>query len=168
MAYHHKITADKILENLQKRIDEDGAELAALQGVKINTDHKTLTNKAVTGDGARIGEYLGINKALYLSYAIKYIDGHIRYDSTNFIAYSYEDENGAELGTVGCVRISRTVTPKELAETVRGIIEAKKQAIAKLKSDYRRAETIAKQQNALIDKIDKFNNTTSYASEAQI
>jgi len=78
---HYPITAEQIREKLQTRITENEAELQALKGVKIDTKHKTLSNRAVSGEGARIGNYLDINKALFVSYAIKYQDGHTRYAS---------------------------------------------------------------------------------------
>lgn len=168
MAYHATITADQIRKNLDTRITENEAELQALKGVKIDTKQKTLTNRAVTGEGARIGDYLGINKALYVSYTIKYQDGHTRYASRDITAYSYTDENGQEIGTNGILRISRTITPAELAVILQDVKDGLASTIGDLKSEYRRAESIAKKHNALVEKLNKFNDGVSYASEAQI
>lgn len=171
MAYHAEITAEQIRANLKQRIDENTAELNALKGVKINTEHKTLTNKAVTGEGARIGDYLGINKALYVSY---YVD-HSReggssrkYMCRDITAYSYYDENGKEIGSEGGLRISRTITPKELNDILTDVKDGLASTIGDLKSEYRRAESIAKKHNSLVAKLKEFNDSVSYASEAQI
>lgn len=168
MAYHNKITAEQIRENLQKRIDEVTAELRAVRGITIDTKQKTLTNRAISGDGAKIDNYLGINKALFVSYLIKYKDGATRYETTTITAYSYTDLDGNEIGTNGIMRISRTITPTELLVIVRDIVESRANTIGELQSEYRRAGAIAKKQNALIDKIDEFNKNLSYASEAQL
>jgi len=171
MAYHHKITKEVIREKLGLRIAEAEAELEALKGVKINTDHKVLTNRAISGKGARIGDYIGIGKALYVSYTVdhsKYGGSPMKYMSRDITAYSYYDENGAELGSKECLRISRTITPAELAVIVQDVKDGLASAIGDLKSEYRRADSIARKQNALVDKIDEFNKSVSYASDAQI
>lgn len=168
MAYHHKITAEEIRENLQKRITEYKAELQALQGVKIDTKQKTLTNRAISGDGARIGDYIGINKALYVSYAIKYDDGHTRYASRDITAYSYEDGNGNEIGTNGYMRISRTITPLELLVILQDVKDGLASTIGDLQSEYRHAVTIANKHNKLVEQLKTFNDSVSCASEAQI
>ena len=171
MSYHHKVTKEAIREKLGMRIAEIEAELKALKGVKINTDHKVLTNRAISGKGARIGDYIGIGKALYVSYTVdqsKYGGSPIKYMSRDITAYSYYDENGKELGSEDCLRISRTITPKELAVIVEDIKDGLASTIGNLKSEYSRAESIARKQNALVDKIDEFNKIVSYESEAQI
>jgi hypothetical protein len=164
----YEITAERIRTSLQKRLDEETAELEALKNVSINTDHKTLTNRAITGDGARIGDYLGINKALFVSYIVAYSDGSKRYASRDITAYSYYDEAGKEIGANGCIRISRTITPAELADILRDVIESKAEFIGTLQSEFKRAETIAKKHNALVKQINEFNDSVSYASEAQL
>lgn len=168
MSYHASITTEQVRKNLQKRIDEYTAELEALKGVTINTKLATLTNRAISGPGARIGDYIGIGKALYVSYSIKYSDGHTRYTSRDITAYSYYDEQGQEIGTSGIQRISRTITPKELQVILQDVTEGLASAIGDLQSEYRRANTIAKQHNALVGKIEQFNKSVSYASKAQI
>lgn len=168
MAYHATITADQIRKNLSNRITENEAELKALKNVKIDTKQKTLTNRAVSGDGARIGNYMDINKALYVSYSIKYNDGHTRYASRDITAYSYTDEHGQEIGADGILRISRTITPAELDVILQDVKDGLASTIGNLKSEYRRAESIAKKHNALVEKIKQFNDGLTYASEAQI
>lgn len=168
MAYHNKVTAEQIREKLQARIDETSAELKALQNVKIDTKQKALTNRAISGEGARIGDYISIGKALYVSYATKYKNGHTRYMSAEITAYSYQDENGQEIGANGISRISRTITPAELETILQGVKDSRAETIKNLKSEYKRADAIAKKHNALVDKIDEFNKGISYASEAQI
>lgn len=166
MAYHGPITADQIRANLQKRIAEETAEYIALKNVKINTKHKTLTNKAI--EGATVFNYLDIDKAIRVSYTVTYPDGHIRYASREITAYTYNNPDGSEIGTEGCVRISRTYTPAELAEVLRDIIESKAEFLGTLQSEHKRAESIAKKHNALVEKLKEFNDSISYASEAQI
>lgn len=168
MAYHSEISADQIRKNLEKRIIENTAELEALKGVKIDTKHKTLTNKAISGEGARIGDYIGIGKALYVSYAVKYKDGHTKYDKRDITAYTYNNEDGTEIGTIGIMRQSRTMTPSELNDVLIDIKDGLASTIGCLQSEYRRAESIAKKHNALVAKITEFNAGLSYASEAQI
>lgn len=168
MAYHHKIRAAEIRANLKRRIDQDAAELKALQAVKINTKHKTLTNRAIEGPGARVGDYIGTEKALYIYYTVKYEGGGVESRSSNVTAYTYEDEAGEPLGVDGIIKRSRTLTPRELGEKVGRIIKGKREAIREFKKEYSRADATAKKQNALIDRIDAYNARTSYATKAQI
>jgi hypothetical protein len=168
MAYHNTITADQIRQNLSARIAEDEAQLEALKRVKIDTKHKTLTNRAISGDGARIGDYIGINKALFVSYAVKYADGHTKDETRDITAYSYHDEDGKEIGSKDFLRISRTITPAELAVIVQDVMDGLASTIGDLKSEYRRAESIATKHNALVAKLQQFNDSVSYASQAQI
>lgn len=165
---HYPITKEQIRDNLKARITENEAELKALKGVKIDTKHKTLTNRAISGEGAQIDNYLSINKALFVSYAVKYADGHTRYMSRDITAYSYYDQAGKEIGSNGIIRISRTITPAELAVIVQDIKDGLASTIGDLKSEYRRADSIAKKHNALVEKINAFNDGLSYASEAKI
>lgn len=168
MTYHATITADKIRTNLQERIAEYKAELQALKGVKIDTKHKTLTNRAISGDGARIGDYIGIGKALYISYKVTRADGGTKYMSRDITAYSYEGLDGKEIGVDGFTRISRTITPAELQAILTSIIEALERNLKELQSEYKRAESIANKHNKLVEQLKAFNNSVSYASEAQI
>lgn len=167
----YPITPEQIRINVQRRINEAEAELQALKGIKINTKLSTLTNRAVTGEGVRIGDYIGINKALYVSY--KYDDSadggsSTRYTSRDITAYTYTNPDGTEIGSEGYTRISRTLTPAELAEVVRDIIEGVALNIGDLRSEYRRAGSIAKKHNALADRINEYNDGVSYASKARI
>lgn len=162
----YKITAEQIRQNLDKRLAEDRAELEALKAVKINTKHNKLTNRAI--EGATVFNYLDINKAIRISYVVELPDGGRRYMSREVTAYTYTDKNGQEIGTNGILRISRTLEPAELVEQLKDIIESKANHIGELESERRRAETIARQHNALVERIEKFNDGLSYASEARI
>lgn len=164
----YTMTADEIRQNVQQRIDEYTAELKALKGVKIDTKHKTLTNRAISGEGARIGDYIGIGKALYVSYTIEHNDGSRRYASRDITAYSYNNPDGSEIGSEGYRRISRTITPAELAVIVQDVRDGLASTIGDLRSEYRRADSIAKKRNALVDKINAFNDSVSYASKAAL
>ncbi len=166
MAYHATITADQVRDNLQKRITQETAEYIALKSVKLNTKHKTLTNKAI--EGATVFNYLDIDKAIRIPYTIKHPDGHIQYASREITAYTYNNPDGSEIGTEGCIRISRTYTPAELAEVLRDVIESKAEFLGNLQSEHKRAESIAKKHNALVEKLKEFNDSISNASEAQI
>lgn len=170
MAYHNKITLEELENNLKNRILENQAEVKALRGVSINTSHKTLNNRSVTGEGVRIGDYIGINKALFVSYAVEWPDNRRKYETTTITAYSYEDENGVSLRSVpgSYTRTSRTITPEELRKVVNGVIEARIETIKELKKELKRSRTIVKQQNSLVDKLKAFNDSVSYASQAQI
>lgn len=171
MSYHHPITVDEVRNNVQERIAQTEAELQALKGVTINTKHKTLTNRAIDGPGARIGDYIGIDKALYVSY---YADesatgGSSRhYMSRDITAYTYNNPDGSEIGVDGCMRISRTMTPAELNDVLQSIIAGLANNLTALRREKMRAETIAKQHNRLVDQLKKFNDSVSYASKAQI
>lgn len=166
MAYHATITADQVRDNLQKRITQETAEYIALKNVKLNTKHKTLTNKAI--EGATVFNYLDIDKAIRIPYTIKHPDGHIQYASREITAYTYNNPDGSEIGTEGIMRISRTYTPAELAEVLRDVIESKAEFLGTLRSEHKRAESIAKKHNVLVEKLKEFNDSISYASEAQI
>jgi hypothetical protein len=168
MSHYSTITPEQIRNNLQKRITETKAELQALKGVHIDTKHKTLTNRAITGEGARIDDYIGIGKALYVSYVIKYKDGSMRYASRDITAYSYQKEDGSEIGAKDGLRISRTITPAELQVILQDVKDGLASLVGELESEYRRAASIAKKHNALVDKINEFNKDLSYASEAQL
>lgn len=168
MNYHKTITADEVRSNLQRSIDKSTAKLNALKGVTINTTHKVLTNRAISGDGARIDDYLGINKALFISYAVKYSDGHTGYMSDDIIAYSYYDENGRELGSNSGLRISRVITPNELNHNVQKVVVSLESYIKELKFEYKRADTIVKKRNDLLAKIEDFNNSINSATEAKL
>lgn len=164
----YPITTEQIRTNISKRITEGEAELDALKGVQINTKLTTLTNRAISGKGARIGDYISIGKALYVSYAINYADGNTRYESATINAYSYANPDGSEIGTEGYMRISRTITPTELADQLKDIIESKASYLGDLRSEYRRADTIARKHNKLVEQINAFNDSITYAGEARI
>lgn len=157
------ITVSEARNNLIQRFTELQAEAEALEAVKINVKHKTLTNRAVTG--GRIGDYLGINKALYVSYAVTYPDMRVKYQSFELPAYSYHDENGQEIGTNGVVRISRTLTPSELQELVADVVKKKREYIAELEAEFKQVKELVQERQEILEKIEAFNNKVSYASE---
>lgn len=167
MAYHHEITADEINTNLRERIEETRAELKALKGVKINTNHKTLTNKSITGEGARIGDYLSIGKALYVSYVVETGERR-KYMSRDITAYTYNNPDGTEIGSNGIMRISRTMTPSELDAQLQSIIATLANELTALEQEKIRAGEIAKKHNELVAQLKEFNDSVSYASKAQI
>ena len=160
------ITVQEIRKNLDARLAEERAELEALKAVKVNTKHNVLTNRAI--EGATVFNYLDINKAIRVSYVVETPEGGRRYCSREITCYSYNHPDGSEIGTNGILRISRTMTPAEVAEQLRDIIEGKAEFIGTLESEHRRAEEIAEQHNALAEQINKFNDGVSYASKAQI
>lgn len=160
------ITATEIRKNLDARLAEERAELEALKAVRINTKHNVLTNRAI--EGATVFNYLDINKAIRVSYTVQTPEGGKRYMSREITCYSYNHPDGSEIGTNGILRISRTMTPAEVAEQLRDIVESKAEFIGTLESEYNRAEEIAEQRNALAEQINKFNDGVSYASKAQI
>lgn len=163
---HFTITPEQIRTNLNERLAEERAELKALKSVKINTKHNTLTNRAI--EGGTVFNYMDINKAVRVAYTIERPDGGKRYTSREITAYTYENPDGSEIGTNGIMRISRTQTPAEFAEVLRGIIESKAEYIGTLEIELQRADAIATEHNALVEQINKFNNGVSYASKAQI
>ena len=163
----YPITKEEIRRNLQARIDETAAELAALKGVKIDTTHKTLTNRSISGEGARIDNYLSIGKALYVSYTVKTAE-HTRYASRDITAYTYNNPDGTEIGSNGFLRISRTMTPTELNDLLQDVKDGLANTIGELKSEYRRADSIARKHNKLVEQINTFNDGLSYAGKAQI
>jgi hypothetical protein len=156
------ITANEVRTNLLNRYQETEAEAVALEAVKINTKHKTLTNRAI--EGGRIGDYLSFAKALYVSYTVTYQDGSKSYKSLDINAYSYHDENGKELGAEGCIRISRTVTPGELAKTVTELAKSKRETLQDITLELENVPALVKQRNELANTIHEFNEGVSYAS----
>lgn len=162
----HKITGDDIRKNLAERIAEHTAELDALKAIKINTAHKTLTNRCI--DGAKIIDYSSINKGYRYNYIVKYADGHTKYEYSEHGAYSYHDKDGNELGANGFLRISRTLEPQELAEQVADLIAQRTNELNNYKKEYKNADAIAKKHNALADKINAYNKTVCYATGAYI
>lgn len=170
MAYY-EITANKVRENIKARIAENQAELDALKGVTIDTKQKTLSNRAISGKGTIIGDYIGLGKALYINYTIdKPKDGgsYTSYTKRDITAYSYYNPDGSEIGTNGCMRISRTITPAELNDILTDVKDGLASTIGNLQSEYRRATSIAKKHNALVAKINEYNDGLSYASDAKI
>lgn len=156
----------QIEKNISKTIAEVTASMNAFKAVKINTKHKKLTNKAI--ENGTIRDYLSINKCLVVSYSVDYADGSKRYMSDELPAYSYHDENGQEIGTNGFVRISRTITPTELAKLVNDLIQSKKEYIELLQNEYTQAEELANERQAIEKQIEEFNKKVSHASDARL
>lgn len=153
------ITRQEVEQTLAKRINEAEAELEALKGVTINTNHKTLTNKAV--DGGRIGDYIGIGKALYINY---FADRN--YKTTDITAYSYTDENGNEIGSEGGLRISRTITPLELRKLLDSVIEERAKSLKALKLDLVNASKIVTKHNKLAEQLEALENSVTWATRS--
>ena len=138
---------------------ETRAYIEALEGVKINTAHKTLTNKAV--EGGEISDYIGIGKALYVSFSYTRPGGGTAYERRDISAYDYNDENGEALGSEGGLRISRTITPAELAGRVADTIQRARDYLARLEADlhnivqtHARYNALAIEMNALLDSVE--------------
>lgn len=160
------MTQTQIENNITKTMLEVVASLNALKAVQINTKHKTLTNRAI--ENGVIRDYLNINKCLAFSYSVDYPDGSKRYMTDELPVYSYHDENGKEIGTNGYVRISRTLTPSELAKLVSELIATKEEYIALLQKEYAQAEELASERKAIEEQIEEFNKKVSYASDARL
>ena len=135
-------TKEHLEQKLAARINETEAELEALKAVTINTKHRTLTNRAVTG--GRISDYLGIGKALYISF----YSGH-RFQTIDITAYTYYNPDGTEIGVDGIMRKSRTMTPAELADQVADLIKHREHDLRAYKHDLVNAGEIAEQWEAL-------------------
>jgi len=155
----YSIESSTLKNELATRINEVEAELEALEKVTINTNHKTLTNRTV--ENGRIGDYIGIGKALFVSYK-----SYNRYMSTDITAYTYEDENGQELGTNGIMRISRTMTPLELHTALDKVIEGRKESLKKLKLDLVNADRIVKKYNKLATQMNELTEGLTWATRA--
>lgn len=157
----------KTTENLQhvlaKRINEEEAEIKALEGVKINTKHKALTNRTVEGEGARVGDYIGLGKALYVSYR-----SNNKYMSTDLIAYTYNNPDGTEIGSAGGLRTSRTMTPLELQTSLIKMIEGRKASLIELKKDLANAKRIVAKFNKINEQIESFNNSVTWATRSEL
>lgn len=155
----NKITVSQLQNKLNERINDVSAEIDALKAVKINTSHKTLTNRAI--ENGTIGDYLSIGKALFISYQSDY-----RYQTTTINAYSYEDENGQELGSDGFRRISRTITPLELKASLDQVIGYRENDLAGYKNDLKRAESIVFEHNNIVDRAEKLSNGVTWATRS--
>lgn len=153
--YYYPVTKEKLEQELTACINETESELTALKAVKINTKHKTLTNRAV--DGGTIGDYIGIGKALYVNYMAD--RNHRTLDVT---AYTYLDENGEELGVDGMLRISRTMTPSELQDTLNLVIESREATLKSLKIDFVKAGRIVEKYNKLASQINDLKEASSW------
>lgn len=159
----HTITKEQLEQALAHRINEAEAELQALKAVAINTNHKTLTNRAVwserDGVSVKIGDYSSIGKALYVYYQA----GH-RYQSTDITAYTYNNPDGTEIGVEGFVRISRTLTPAELQKSLDDIIEGRKKSLKGLKADLVNAEKIVSKHNKIANDLTALENSVTWAT----
>lgn len=151
------VTTKELQDVLATRINEAEAELEALKAVTINTEHKTLTNKAITG--GRIGDYIGIGKALFVSYK-----SYNRYMSTDLLAYSYENPDGTEIGTNGMIRISRTMTPLELKSSLDKFIASREISLKSLKVDLINAAKIVAKYNRLSAQLNELLDGTTWAT----
>lgn len=151
------ITAKDLQTVLANRINEAEAELEALKAVTINTGHKTLTNKAVTG--GRIGDYIGIGKALFVSY-----QSYHRYMSTDLVAYTYTNPDGTEIGVNGFIRTSRTLTPTELRERLDDLIASRASDIGYLKADLVNATKIVAKYNKMAEQMETFRDGLTWAT----
>ena len=150
---------ETVKSEIEARMDETRALITALEGVKINTAHKTLTNRAV--EGGEVGDYLSIGKALFVSFSYARHNGGTAYERHHITAYDYNNPDGAAIGTEGIQRISRTITPAELAESVADTIQQRREYLAKLEADmagieqtHARYTALAIEMNALLDSVE--------------
>ena len=159
MARIYPAQLETVKSKIEERMNETRALITALEGVKINTAHKALTNKAV--EGGEIGDYLGIGKALFVSFSYTRHNGGTAYERHHITAYSYDTPDGAAIGTEGIQRINRTITPAELAESVADAIQYRREYLEKLEADmagieqtHARYTALAIEMNALMDSVE--------------
>lgn len=150
MTYYKKY--DAVKREFESRQADAVARLEAWEKVTINPKHKVLTNRAV--DGAQVRDYLNINKALYVHYRI----GH-QYKADELTIFSYNDENGKELGTAGFVSISRTLTPREAAARLADSVEQQRQYVADLREDAENLEAAHKAYEAAQREAERIQRT---------
>lgn len=155
-------TAERLKTALAERLADDRAELAALEAVTINTKHKTLTNRAV--EGARLGDYIGIGKALYISYYVEQPNGAKHYKSRDVTVYTYQNPDGSEIGTEGISRISRTMTPTEARAELDRVIEQKRESINDIMEDYLQADKLGAKYDKLNGELEQFMDGLSWAA----
>jgi len=158
---NHTIKLDTLKNALTQRIAESEAELEALKKVTINTGHKKLTNKTV--ENARIADYMGINKALYIDYRYNH-----RYVSTPYVAYTYNNPDGTEIGVDGMRRKSRTMTPLELRGMLDGVIESREQSLVAMRYDLENAGTFVTEYNKLITDLNNLTEGVTWATREAI
>lgn len=153
---------------LANRINEAEAELRALKSVAINSDHKTLTNKAVwaevEGVEAKIGDYLGIGKALYIYYQYRKDGVFMSTQKLDITAYTYNNPDGTEIGTIGIMRQSRTMTPAELQEVLNATILGREISLGKLKMDLGNADKIIKTYNKHAQALNELLDGVTWAT----
>lgn len=159
MARIYPAQLETVKSKIEARMHETRELIAALEGVEINTAHKTLTNKAV--EGGDIGDYIGIGKALYVGFSYTRHNGGTAYERHDISAYDYNNPDGTPIGTKNGLRTSRTVTPAELAERVADAIEQRREYLAKLEMDmahivqtHARYNALAIEMNALLDSVE--------------
>ena len=159
MARIYPAQLETVKSKIEARMNETRALITALEGVKINTAHKTLTNKAV--EGGEVGDYLGIGKALYVSYSYARHNGGTAYERHEIPAYAYNNPDGTPIGTEGIQRISRTITPAELARLVSDVVKQRREYLEKLESDmagieqtHARYTALAVEINELMDSVE--------------
>lgn len=155
------ITTSQLIEKLNERIEYSTAELTALKAVKINTSHKALNNKSV--ENARIGDYLGIDKALYISFIVEH-----RYYTLDVIAYTYNGLDGKELGAVAGLRTSRTLTPAEMRESLDDLIEGREKGLETIKSELTNADKIVKRYNKIAADYNEFDKNITWVTRSLI
>ena len=152
MARIYPAQLETIKSKIEERMNETRALITALEGVKINTAHKTLTNKAV--EGGKVDDYLGIGKALYVSYSYAH-NGVTAYERHPIAAYDYNNPDGTPIGTDGIQRIIRTITPAELARLVSDAVKQRREYLKKLEADMAGIEQTHARYNALAIEINK-------------
>lgn len=150
---YYPITKESLEQTLSARINKAESELTALKAVTINTKHKSLTNRTI--ENGRIGDYIGIGKALYVDYWADH-----RYLTTDITAYVYTGE------VDGYLRVSRTMTPTELRETLDDMITGREASLLELKADLTNAKQIITKYNTLAKQLDDLLDSVTWATRS--
>ena len=162
----YNITVIDVQNNILDTINEYTAELKAIQAVKIDTTHKVLTNKCISGScailrNASYSMHDKYDKELSVSYTINTRIGSIKYQNRTITARVYTGTS------TGILKDIRPMTPVELNDQLTDIKDKLANDIAELNSEYKRASSIVKKHNDLVVKINAFNDCVSYASKAR-
>lgn len=155
------ISEQELRDALTLRLGQIDAELTALKAVTINTDHKTLTNRAISPDTASIRtqsySLTGTKElAVYYSEPTEY--GNTRGTSTTIDA---SEETGE---TVNYLKQYRTITPQQLRLKLDAVIDGRQHTRDAVAADLTNVPQIVASHNHLVDMIEAHNNSITYAA----
>lgn len=159
-------TTQRLKTTLAERLADDRAQLEALKAITIKTTHKALTNRSI--EGARLGDYIDIGKALYISYYVENGSGYKQYKSRDITVYTYQNPDGSEIGAEHGLRISRTMTPTEARAELDRIIDGLQESITSIEADYKQADKIAAKYDKLSDQMESFLDGLTWASRGAL